>query len=87
MARFLKDPEELLHYLARENIVPVKAPEWADHPFELRRNEKSKRDPGGRLAGKETTALVLEILGVHDEKSCKATREQIKHLRRSMRYP
>ena len=43
MARFLKDREQMLHYLAQENVVPVKSPSWADHPFELRRNEKAKK--------------------------------------------
>lgn len=86
-ARFLKDREQtlMLHYLARENIVPVKAPLWADHPFELRRNERRKRDQiGQHVAGKETTAFIINILCIHDESSCKEVRECIKHIRQSM---
>lgn len=87
MARFLKNNEQMLHYLAQMNVVPVKAPQWADHPFELRRNEKVKRgQPGQHLVGKETTPLVMELLGVQDEKSCREVRECIKRLRQTYRY-
>ncbi len=82
MLGFLNNKEQLMHYLARENIVPVKAPPWADHSFELRRNEKTVRGQIGRhLLGKETTAFVLEHLGVGDEQSCKEVREHIKWIR------
>lgn len=87
IARFLKDPEEMLRCLAWENIAPVKAPPWADHPFELRRNEKAKRSQlGQHIAGKETAPLVIELLGIRDERSCKEVRERIKHLRESLGY-
>jgi len=74
--RFLKDRQQMLYYLARQNIVPKKAPSWAGHPFMLR----------PRIAGKETTALIIECLGIHDERSCKEVREHIKRLRRSLGY-
>jgi hypothetical protein len=87
MGRFLKDREQMLHYLAQENVVPVKAPPWADHPFELRRNEKSKRGQiGQHIVGKETTPLVMECLGIRDENSCREVRERIKRLRKSFGY-
>ena len=87
MARFLKDREQMLHYLARENIVPVKAPPWADHPFELRRNERRKRGQiGQHVCGKETTAFIINVLCIRDESSCKEVRECIKHIRQSMGY-
>lgn len=87
MARFLKHREQMLHYLARENVVPVKAPPWADYPFELRRNEKVKRGQiGQHLVGKETTPLVLELLGVRDETSCREVRELIKRLQKTYAY-
>jgi len=82
-----KDKEQMLRYLAQENVVPVKAPPWADHPFELRRNEKVKRGQIGRhMLGKQTTPLIIELLGVRDEKSCKEVRERIKGLRKSLGY-
>ena len=86
-ARFLKDREQtlMLHYLARENIVPVKAPPWADHPFELRRNERGKRGQVGKhVYGKAATASIINVLGIRDESSCKEVREHIKHIRQSM---
>jgi len=87
MARFLKDREQMLHYLARENIVPVKAPPWAVHQFELRRNERTGRGQIGRhVSGKETTALLIQLLGIHDEASCREVREHIKSLRTSFGY-
>lgn len=87
MGRFVKDREQMLYYLARENIVPVKAPPWADHPFELRRNEKTKRGQIGRhVAGTETTPFVMDILGIHDERSCKEVREHIKQIRKALGY-
>lgn len=87
IARFLGNKEQLLHYLAQENIVPVKSPPWADHPFELRRNEKAKKGQlGQHLVGKETTPLVTEVLGVRDERSCKEIREHIKRLRKTYGY-
>jgi len=82
MAGFLKNKEHLLNYLAQENIVPVKAPFWADCPFELRRNEKTlKGQVGQHITGQKTTPVILDILGVHDERSCKEVRGYIKHLR------
>ncbi len=87
MARFLSDREQMLHYLAQESVVPVKAPPWADYPFELRRYEKAERGQiGQHLIGKETTPLVIECLGIRDEKSCKEVREHIKRLRKSIGY-
>lgn len=87
IARFLKDREQLLNYLARENIVPVKAPPWADHPFELRRREKMIRGQiGQHLVGQETTPVVMEVLDVRDERSCKEVRERIKRLRKTCDY-
>jgi hypothetical protein len=87
IGRFLKDRQQMLNYLAQQNVVPVKAPPWADHPFELRRNEKTKRgQPGQHIAGKETTAFLIECLGIRDERSCKEVRERIKRLRRSLGY-
>ena len=84
MANFLRDPNRLIEYMARENIVPVKAPPWADYEFELRRNEKTLRNlPGRHLQGKETSQWVLRRLGVTDEESCKQVREQIKRLHRT----
>lgn len=81
------DREQLLHQLARENIVPVKAPEWAHHPFELRRNEKTKRGQiGQHLFSTGVTSLVIEYLGITDEQSCKAVRERIKRLRKNFGY-
>jgi hypothetical protein len=87
IARFLKDREQLLNYLARENIVPVKAPPWADHPFELRRREKTIRGQiGQHLVSQKTTPVVMEVLGVRDERSCKEVRERIKQLRKTFGY-
>ena len=82
MARFLKDKEQLVNYCARENIVPVKAPPWAQSRFELRRNKKQP----GRLVGSNTLPVVLEALGVRDERSCKDVREHIKRLRKVYGY-
>jgi len=48
IARFLKDREQLLSYLAQQNVAPVKAPPWAEHEFELRRNEKTRRGQIGQ---------------------------------------
>jgi len=85
IARFLRNPKEMLQRLAQENVVPVKAPPWAKYPFELRRNEKRKRGQfGPHLAGKETTPLILECLGVRDDKSCKEMRERIKQIRKNL---
>lgn len=82
MARFLMNREHLLNYLVRENIVPVKAPPWADYPFELRRNEKTLRGQVGQhVTGISMTPIILNIMGVHDESSCKEVRERIKRLR------
>lgn len=87
MARFLKNREQMLYYLARENVVPVKAPPWAKYQFELRRNDKTKTgDPGRHITGRETTPDVIESLGIHDERSCKEVREYIKRLRKSIGY-
>lgn len=87
MARFMNDRDGMLHYLAKENVVPVKAPPWADHPFELRRNEKTLRGQIGKhLVGREMTPLVLELLGVRDEQSCKAVRKRIKQIRQHFGY-
>lgn len=77
-----RDREGILHYLAKENVVPVKAPSWADYSFELRRNEKTLRGQTGKhFISKEMTQLVLDFLGVRDEQSCKAVRDQIKWIR------
>ena len=98
MARHIKDRNEMLRFLASKNVVPVKAPPWADHPFELRRNDKTKRRNiykargqsvpnyymGSHIATKGTIQIVLDLLGVHDESSCKQVRERIKHIRRTM---
>ena len=87
IARFLRDREQLLNYLARENIVPVKAPPWAEHPFELRRSEKTIRGQiGQHLVGQKTTPVVMEVLGVRDERSCKEVRERIKQLQKTFGY-
>lgn len=87
MVRFLRDKECLLDYLAQENIVPVKAPSWADYPFELRRNKKSLKGQIGRhVTGQKTTPTILNVLGVHDERSCKEVREYIKHTRQIKGY-
>lgn len=87
MARFLKDREQLLNYLAQQNVVPVKAPPWAEHEFELRRNEKTKKGQiGQHLISKGLTPFVMELLGVRDEKSCKEVRERVKRLRKSLEY-
>lgn len=87
IARYAKDPEQILFYLARMNVVPVKAPPWADHPFELRRNEKTKMGLlGHHMVGKETTPIIIELLGIHDEKSCDAVRKRINKIRKSMKY-
>ena len=87
MARYAKDPEQMLSYLARMNVVPVKAPSWADHPFELRRNEKTKMGLlGHHLVGRETTPIVIQLLGIHDKKSCDAVRNRIREIRKSMGY-
>ena len=87
MARFLKDRDQMLHYLAQENVVPVKAPPWADYPFELRRNEKVKRGQiGQHLVSKGTMPMVLELLGVRNETSCREVRELIKRLRKTYAY-
>ncbi|GAG78494.1 unnamed protein product [marine sediment metagenome] len=82
MARFLKDKEQLVNYFARENIVPVKAPPWAKPRFELRRNTKQP----GHLVSSNMLPVVLEALGVQDERSCKDVREHIKHLRKVYGY-
>jgi len=85
IARFLKDREQLLNYLAQQNVVPVKAPPWAEHQFELRRNEKTRRGQiGQHFVSKGLTPLVVELLGVRDEKSCKEVREQVKRVRKSL---
>lgn len=85
MARFPEDREQMLHYLARENIVPVNAPPWAAHPFDLRRNEKGKRGQVGQhVCGRETTALIIDGLCIRDDSSCKEVREHIKHIRQLM---
>lgn len=85
MANYMSDPQRLTGYMARENIVPVKAPPWAKHEFELRRNDKSARNlPGRHLLGKETAQVVLERLGVSDEASCREAREEIKRVRRQL---
>jgi hypothetical protein len=87
IARLLSNKEHLLSYLAKENIVPVKAPPWAAHRFELRRNEKMLKGLIGRhVTGRKTMPLILDALGVHDEKSCKEVREHIKHLRKIYGY-
>lgn len=87
IARFLKEREKLLNYLARENIVPVKAPPWADYPFELRRREKTIRGQiGQHLVGQKTMPAVMEVLGVQDERSCREVRERIKNLRKAYDY-
>lgn len=86
-ARYLKNKEQMLSYLAQENVIPVKAPPWAGHPFELRRNERAKRrQPGQHMLGKETTALIIELLGIRDDRTCKQVREQIKRQRKNARY-
>jgi hypothetical protein len=78
---------EWLEYLAKENIVPVIAPDWAKYPFELRRNEKTiKRQIGRHFIGKETTPQIIQLLGVSDEKSCKDIREYIISLRQIRNY-
>jgi hypothetical protein len=87
IARFLKDREQMLHYLAQQNVVPVKSPPWADCPFELRRNEKFKRGQVGQhLVSKGMAPLLMEILGVRDETSCRGIREVIKRLRKTYGY-
>lgn len=87
VARFMGGPERMLHYLAKENVVPVKAPPWADYPFELRRNEKTKRvQVGTHFVSKGMTPLVLEVLGVRDERSCKAVRDRIKRIQQHSGY-
>ena len=87
MARLLKNREQMLHYLAQQNVVPVKAPPWAEHPFELRRNEKTRRkQPGQHIVAPKTTPVVMEALGVRDERSCKEVRERIERLRKTYGY-
>lgn len=87
IARFLKDREQMLHYLAQQNVVPVKSPPWADYPFELRRNERVKRGQiGQHLVSQGMTPLVMEILGVRNETSCRGVREAIKCLRKTYGY-
>lgn len=87
MAGFFADIEQLLHFLARENTVPVKAPPWADHPFLLRRNAKKERNlPGRHMIGKETTPVIIERLGIHDNQSCERVRERIKQIRHCLGY-
>ncbi len=87
MARLLRDPEWLLAYLARQNVVPVKAPPWSENQFELRRNEKTRRGQVGRhFVSRGLTPIVMEVLGVRDEESCREVRERIKRIRRSLGY-
>ena len=87
MGKCMKNREMMLRYLASENVVPVKAPPWAKHPFELRRNEKTKKLQVGRhMVGTETTPEVLGLLGVSDYQSCKAVREHMKKIRKSMGF-
>jgi hypothetical protein len=87
IARFLNDKDSLLRYLARENIVPVKASEWSKYEYILRRNEKTeKRQIGTHFDGTETTASIIKALGVYDDKTCKQVGEQIKALRKSLNY-
>ena len=87
MARFLKDREQMLHYLAGENVVPVNAPPWAEYPFSLRRNEKVKKGQiGRRTVSRGIIPLVMELLGVRDETSCRDVRELIKRLRKTYAY-
>ena len=87
IARYLKNKEQMLHYLAQENVMSMKAPPWADHRFESRRNEKAKHGQiGQHLLGKETTALIIELLGIRDDRTCKELREDIQRERRDARY-
>ncbi|MCD6297294.1 MAG: hypothetical protein J7M30_09080 [Deltaproteobacteria bacterium] len=86
IARFLGNKDLLLNYFAQKSIVPVKSPPWADHPFGLRRNKKVKNREIGRLAGKKTMLLIMQALGIRDERSCKEVREHIKRLRKSYGY-
>jgi len=87
MARFLKSREQTLYYLAHENIVPVKSPPWAEHPFGLRRNEKTKRGQiGQHLLGTKTTPLIMELLGIHDERSCRQVRQHIRLIQQEVRH-
>ena len=87
MDRFLKDKEQLVNYFAQENIVPVKSPPWAEYPFELRRNEKTKRGQIGRqLLGTKTTPLIMEFLDIHDEQSCRRVRQHIRLIQRESRH-
>jgi len=82
-----RDRQGVLLSLARENIVPVKAPPWARYPFELRRNGKTKKGDIGRLISPGAADLILkEKLGVRDDESCREVRELIKRLRKSYGY-
>lgn len=87
MGRFLNDKEQMLRYLARENVVPVKAPPWSGHPFELRRNDKTIRGQIGRhMVSKGLTPIVMELLGIRDERCCKDVGERIKLIRQELGY-
>lgn len=87
LANILNDPEQVLQYLAKENVIPIKTPSWSDYPFVLRRREKARRKQiGQHIFGKETMQVILQVIGVKDTHSCKAVRERIKRIRLKMGY-
>ena len=78
MAGILNNKEQMLHCLARENVVPVKAPSWSKYPFELRN--------GRHMFSQGLIPKVMELLGVHDQESCKEIRNRIKLIRQAAGY-
>lgn len=84
MARFLRDEKQMLYYLAQANVVPVQSPSWAEYPFELRRNQKM--DTGRHIASPAMTSHIMELLGIHDKRSCEEVRERIKFIRQQVGY-
>jgi len=90
MVKLLLDSDQidrLVRDFAEKNVVPVKAPPSAKHRYELRRNDKSGKDMQGPHAfGREETAAIIKCLGISDDRSCKAMREHIKSLRKSLGY-
>jgi len=58
-----RDRNRLIEHLAKENIMPVKAPPWSKYPYTLRRIKKTEGGLiGTHFTGTETTAKLLEIL-------------------------
>ena len=93
MVKLLLDSDQvdqLIRDFAKSNVVPVKAPSWAKHRYELRRNNKAdkagKYTQGPHAFGREQTAAIIKVLGISDDRSCKAVREHIKRLRTSLGY-